>query len=140
MSVNPLTVFDGLGASEMVWVTEFNIGNEEALRACATLFGDDNPVHHDAEAAHTAGLEGIIAHNAMIVGRLQGAAGKELGGRKILLRGYGETKFSAPVYANSQLTAHCTFAKLRGPLYELQYTVKCGERKVHEGSFTFVLL
>lgn len=72
------------------------------MRTFGALVGDDNPIHHDADAARAAGFAAPIAH-----GMVAGSMFSEILGNE--LPGYGavyasqEFKFLAPIYVGDEV-------------------------------------
>lgn len=74
----------------------------EQISAFATLSGDRNPLHMDADYARGAGFDGRIAHGLLIGAKLSGLLGMKLPGRRCLLLEQS-LAYPNPVYAGDRI-------------------------------------
>ena len=88
---------------------EYEVGREK-IREYARAVGEENPVHHDPEAARAAGFRGVVAPPMFCVVYSAGAMGPavldpELGiNLAMMVHGSQEFEWSEPVVAGDTVT------------------------------------
>ena len=93
---------------------EYEVGREK-IREYANAVGEDNPVHHDREAAQSAGFRDVVAPPMFAVVYSAGAMGPaildpELGiNLMLMVHGGQEFVWGEPVCAGDTITTETTF-------------------------------
>ena len=118
------------------WEKGFPHLDEGAIRKFAECIGDDNPLHHDDEAARQAGLLGIVAPGIMLTGFVSSAIASEI--PRAMVRQL-QMKFIQPLYAGSSPTVSCSVEKHRGRIAQVAVMVRNGYEILAEGMCTLLL-
>ncbi|MEK7114125.1 MAG: MaoC/PaaZ C-terminal domain-containing protein [Patescibacteria group bacterium] len=118
------------------WEKCFEIGDEDGIRKFAESIGDNNPLHHDDEAAKRAGLLGIIEPGVRTVGRVSSTIADRIPG--VMVRKL-EMEFLNPLYAGSFLSVLCTVKWQRRRLASVIVTLRSGFDVVAKGTCLLVL-
>ncbi len=86
--------------------------NEKEVLTFATISGDYNPIHVDAEFAASTRFERQIVHGMLTAGMISAVLGMQLPGPGCIYLKQ-ELKFRAPVYFGDTVTATVTVTKIR---------------------------
>lgn len=114
----------------------FAIEDDDRIRRFSKLIRDENPLHHDREAAMRAGLRGIVAPGIMVLGYVSSTVADWIPG-VILVR--LNVKFMEPLYAPSCPAVICTVSRRRGRIMESSIAVRNGLEIIAEGACTLLL-
>ncbi len=118
------------------WEKEFPLVDETGIKLFATAIGDNNPLHHDNEAARRAGLHGIVAPGVMLTGYASSTMACELPNAMVCKL---EMKLIKPLYAGSLPFVVCNMLKQRGRIAHVAITIRNGFQTLAQGSCTLLL-
>jgi len=103
------------------WERVCSVKDEAVIKAFARFINDNNPIHHDHEAAVAAGFLGIIAPAVMLEGFISSAIGNRIPGAALRRK---ELEFLWPLYAGTTPVVKCTIVKARGRIAHIEVQVK----------------
>ena len=98
---------------------------EQVERYCA-LSGDYNSIHADPEAARLRfpGAHDIVVPGGLIQISITGVFGTEFPGDGCLGLTFVPERFRKPVFPGDQVTVEIVISKIRGPMIEVDVTLK----------------
>ena len=98
----------------------------DEVRAGAVSVGDENPVHHEAEAAAAAGFPSIIASGSHVFGGFSAMIPSHLIRYGAMLGAEMDVRFSAPIFPDTPYDMIWTIAELaarkNGNSYDVRLT------------------
>jgi acyl dehydratase len=89
---------------------DFVVSAEE-LQQFATLSGDFNPLHVDADFARSKGFEGAVVHGALLLAKVSQLIGMQLPGRDSVWTGIS-LQFRQPLYLGRQARVEAVVGRL----------------------------
>lgn len=116
--------------------TEFEFAvTPDEMRAFATLSGDTNPLHGDAEFAKQRGFRGPVVFGGLIVAKISRLLGNDIPGPGCVWHDLA-LKFRGPLYAGEdcKITATVTYCNADIGLLRLDLSVKAGDRRIADGT------
>jgi 3-hydroxybutyryl-CoA dehydratase len=117
--VKPLPIRTGLYYEDydvgQVLITPARTITEADVVAFASLSGDWNALHCDAEFARQSAFGQRVAHGLLVLAITSALImrGGYLEGTVLAFREIGEWKFSLPVFIGDTIRAHCTMIEMR---------------------------
>lgn len=131
------TAMAGLDAETIASATtelDFVVSAAEQL-AFATLSGDFNPLHLDADFARARGLDGPVVYGAMMLAKVSNIVGMRLPGSKGIWSAV-KMEFRAPLYVgeHARMRAEVSHYSEATHSLSLKINVMCGTRVIATGS------
>lgn len=119
---------------------DFVVGAEE-LQQFATLSGDCNPLHVDADFARSKGFDGVVVHGALLVAKISQLIGMQLPGRDSVWTGL-TLQFRHPLYVGQAARVEAVVGRLSAAtgMVLLKLTLRAGEILLAKGEAEVLLV
>ncbi|PKO33216.1 MAG: (R)-hydratase [Betaproteobacteria bacterium HGW-Betaproteobacteria-7] len=119
---------------------DFVVSAEE-LQQFATLSGDCNPLHVDADFARSKGFDDVVVHGALLVAKVSQLIGMHLPGRDSVWTGLA-LQFRQPLYVGREARVEAVILRLSPAtgMVLLKLTLRAGEVLLAKGEAEVLLV